>query len=338
MPRSIVTIGVFDGVHLGHRAILAHARRLADELDASGGVVAITFDRHPQAVLRPGSQPPRLLPTDEKVRRLRAAGADEVIVHAPDPALLGLTAEDFIRQIVDEHAPAAIIEGEDFRFGKGRRGDPAMLRALGERFGFRAIIEPKVEVGLTDRRLVPVSSSLVRWLVGHGRVMDAAICLAQPFALTARVAKGDQRGRTIGIPTANLDPADYAEFILPPDGVYAGAATIHPPRPEAESAERSNEDPDSHRQPPTYPAAISIGDKPTFAGRQLTVEAHLLDYTPPSMDHLYGQTITLTFNRWLRDQYPFPGVSALKGQIARDIAETRRLHDRRMLAPAALAG
>jgi riboflavin kinase/FMN adenylyltransferase len=300
--RSIVTIGMFDGVHLGHRAILAEARHRAAEAGVT--VTAVTFDQHPQAVLRPGSEPPRLLATPDKVRRLRDAGAQEVIVHDPSPELLTLAAEAFIAQIVEDHRPLAIVEGVDFRFGRGRRGDTPLLRELGERHGFEAVIIPKVEVPLHNHQLVTVSSSLCRWLVGHGRVADAARCLGEAFSLTARVAAGDRRGRTIGVPTANLEPADYAGYILPADGVYAGVATL-----------ATGE---------TFNAAISVGPKPTFAGRTLTVEAHLLDYTAPDPDALYDEPITLSFTRWLRDQYPFPSLEALKAQIARDLDATRK--------------
>lgn len=315
--RTVVTIGVFDGVHVGHRAILRHAREVAAASASGAGasgvarVIAITFDRHPQSILRPSSQPPRLLATDEKVRRLRAAGADEVVVLGPTPELLEQSAEDFIGNLVEQHRPLAIIEGEDFRFGKGRRGDPAMLHALGERLGFEAIVRRKLEVTLTNQLVVPVSSSVIRWLVGHGRVVDAARCLGEPFSLTARVVKGDGQARTLGVPTANLDPADYADFILPADGVYAGLASL----------------PGTDTSVPLHPAAISIGTKPTFAGRALTLEAHLLDYTPPkdAFDSLYGQTVTLRFTHWLRDQYAYPSLDPLLAQLKLDVAQTRRL-------------
>ncbi|MEX1015953.1 MAG: riboflavin biosynthesis protein RibF [Phycisphaeraceae bacterium] len=305
--RSVISIGNFDGVHLGHRAILAHARALARERDAE--MVVLTFDPHPARTLRPGTEPPRLTSVHEKVDRLQAAGADRVVVLEPTPAMLGQTAEQFVEKIVADFAPLAIVEGPDFRFGKGRAGDLAMLAELGRQFDFELIVEPRVEVALSDWAVVPVSSSLTRWLVGHGRVLDAARLLGGLFELTGSVATGEQRGRTIGVPTANLDPAAYSDHIVPADGVYAGTVTV----------------PDGQ----THPAAISVGVKPTFGQRQLVVEAHLLDYA----GNLYGETVTFRFARWVRDQYPFPNLDSLTRQIHRDVALTRHWHEQGLLAP-----
>lgn len=308
MPRSVLTIGYFDGVHLGHRALLARARDIAQRHGAQ--VVAITFDQHPAAILRPGSQPPRLLTAPEKVRRLRDVGADQVILLEPSPDLLAQSAEAFIQQLVEQHQPVAIVEGEDFRFGRGRVGDVNLLHDLGRQWGFETVVLPKQQVALADQLLVPVSSSIVRWLVGHGRLADAAHCMTHPFSLTGRVIRGEQQGRTLGIPTANLNPADYADFILPPDGVYAGYARLHAADPSTSASAVT-----------PVPAAISLGVKPTFPDRPLTLEAHLLDF----QGDLYDRSLTITFTRWLRDQYTFPSLDALKSQLARDLARVRSL-------------
>lgn len=314
MTRTVLTVGQFDGVHRGHGAILRQARRLADELGGAEGpggrVTAITFAQHPSAVLRAGSEPPRLLSTQEKTARLREAGADEVVVLGPTPQDLAQTAEAFIARLVEQYHPVAVVEGEDFRFGKGRTGDVGVLRELGDRFGFTTHVMPKERATLGDHTQVPVSSSLARWLVGRGRVCDAAACLGRAFALTAKVVRGDQRGRTIGVPTANLDAADLEGFILPADGVYAGFATL----PASGATGRE-----------AIPAAISVGDKPTFRGRELTVEVHLLDYRPEPFDALYGRTLTLTFERWLRDQYAYPDLESLIRQLGRDVDEARQV-------------
>lgn len=299
---SVLTIGNFDGVHAGHRAILSAAREHAGR--CGGRVVALAFDPSPVAVLRPGEQPPRLDSLDAKRTRLLSAGADQVAVIEPTPEVLGRSAEGFIAELVERYQPVAVVEGPDFRFGKGRVGDHALLAALGGGHGFEAVRVDRVTATLHDRQVVPVTSSLCRWLVGRGRVEDAARCLGRRFELTAAVVKGEQRGRTIGVPTANLDAEALEGFILPADGVYACEAVLVD---DADDAGR------------TFPAAVSIGVKPTFGQQVLTVEAHLLGFE----GDLYGQRITLRFARWLRDQYPFPGLAELKAQLARDITATR---------------
>lgn len=311
MPdRSVLTLGNFDGPHIGHFEILQRARAVADQHDAT--VTAITFDPPPIRVLRPGQEPPVITPLDQRLQHLRSGGADAVEVLTPTPEMLGESAERFIQQLVERHDPVAILEGPDFRFGHGRAGDMQMLEQLGRARGFEAITVPRVEATLGDLQTVAVSSSLVRWLVGRGRVADAAACLGRPFSLTATVVQGEQRGRQLGIPTANLDPHQLAPMIIPADGVYSGYASFdQSPRPQT---------PDPK---PQCPAAISVGVKPTFGQKTLTVEAHLLDHDAD----LYGQTITLHFARWVRDQYPFPGVDALRHQLQRDIQQVRDWHD-----------
>ncbi len=324
-PRSVITIGTFDGVHLGHRAILRRARAVADRADAQ--VLALMFDPSPLHTLRPDEAPPRILGRRDKARRLRDAGADDVVHLDPTPDLLGRTAEEFVASIVERYRPVAIVEGPDFRFGRERRGDAELLARLGERFGFTAHIEPGVEVALTDQWLAPVSSSLVRWLVGRGRVLDAARCLDRPFALEATVVHGEQKGRLLGTPTANLDMAALAEFILPADGVYAGTATIVPPDTDLASPDAQLKTQDSRLEAPnaeletTFAAAISVGTKPTLPDRPLTVEAYLLEFS----GDLYGRRVRIGFDRWIRDQLVYPDLDTLRRQIDRDAAEVDRL-------------
>lgn len=306
--ESIITIGNFDGVHAGHRAIVRAARGLADERLAR--VVAVTFDPPPVAVLKPCLIPPQVASLADRQRWLVDAGADEVVVLTPGPELLGLSAEQFIEKLIDEHGAVGFVEGEDFRFGKRRGGDMAMLAAMGESRGFAVRALGRVEVKLSDQSVAPVSSSLIRWLVGRGRVEDAGACLGRDWELTSTVVQGERRGRTIGIPTANLDPEGYRGMIVPMDGVYAGSAVL----------------PDGG----TFAAAISVGTKPTFGERRLTIEAHLIDYAGPSPDNpdsLYGQPLTLRFARWVRDQYPFPNADELVARLRRDIDLARRCHD-----------
>ena len=303
--RSIITIGNFDGVHLGHRSILRRARELAEQ--HSLALKAITFEPHPITVLRPQQAPPRLSDAEEKVELLRDAGVDEVLVLEPTQTLLAEEPEDFIGQLVRQHHPLVIVEGPDFRFGHNRRGDAAILESLGDRHGFTSIAVPRAETVLTDQLIAPVSSSTVRWLLGQGRVADAAICLARPYVLSADVAKGEQRGRTLGTPTANLDMTQLADRMLPADAVYAGHAVL----------------PDGQ----TRPAAISVGVKPTFGCVARLVEAYLLGFD----GDLYGRRLTLRFDRWLRDQQPFPSLDELRRQIQRDVEQVRYLEDAGLL-------
>ena len=297
--RSVVTVGNFDGVHIGHRAILLRARHLADQHNTT--LKVITFEPHPSTVLRPDAVPPRISDAEHKKRLLVDCGASQVDLLEPTGELLARQPTQFIEQLVDDYQPMAIVEGVNFRFGKGRAGDVQLLESLSQRLNFTCVVVDPVDVVLNDMLMATASSSLIRWLVEHGRVADAACCLGRAYTLTGHVITGDKRGRDIGMPTANLDPQDYNDLLVPADGVYGGFVDL----PEAR----------------TCPAAISIGLKPTFAGQSRCIEAHLLDFDAD----LYGQSIILHFTCWLRDQRPFFNVDALRRQLEHDIADTRRL-------------
>ena len=309
--RTVITIGNFDGVHRGHGRILARARQIADARGAS--VVAMAFDPHPATVLRPGTEPPRLLGRAQKISCLQEAGADSVVILTPTPQLLGQSPDQFVRDLVRTHRPVAFVEGPNFRFGHGRRGDVARLRELGKEHGFDMEVVEAVELALNDLLLVPVSSSLVRWLVALGRVADAARCLGRPYGLGGSVVHGDRRGRSLGVPTANLLAAPQ-EHVVPADGVYAGLVKV----PEGT----------------VHAAAISVGNRPTFPGTERLVESHVLDFTAD----LYGQRIEVRFCRWLRDQQPFPDAGSLKAQLSRDVARTRDLWNAGLLEQVAQSG
>jgi riboflavin kinase/FMN adenylyltransferase len=329
MPQSVLTIGNFDGPHRGHLAIIREARRMADSTGAQ--VKVLTFDPPPLKLLRPDALPPAICSLEHRIAALEAGGADEVIVIEPTRELLGLDAEAFVQQIVDQHHPLAILEGPDFRFGKGRSGDLDRLRKLGQRFGFEAIEVPRVTAELADQQQVPISSSLVRWLIGRGRVADAQRCLGRSFTLTATVVRGEQRGRQLGFPTANLDPIALAGYIIPADGVYACEAYVESAEgPRGRGAESRTATAEASTKlhhssfiphPSVFPAAVSIGTKPTFDKKQLTVEAHLIDFD----GDLYGRRLILNFAHWLRDQYPFPSREALVSQLHRDVAQAKAL-------------
>jgi riboflavin kinase/FMN adenylyltransferase len=290
-----LSIGNFDGVHAGHRALIALARQVAGH---SGKVVAVTFEPLPAARLRPEAAPARLSTAEARRRLLVEAGADEVLELEPTPDLLGQSPEGFVAMLRSRLPFGAIVEGEDFRFGKGRAGDVAMLRAIGERDGFRTLVMPGIEIELGDLTMGRAASSLVRWMLRQGRVDDAARLLGRPYAIAGVTASGDRRGRTLGFPTANLADGSWGGTLLPADGVYAGVATL----------------PDGRERI----AAISIGTKSTFGGTRRTCEAHLPGESLP-LDW-YGWPIGLAFTRWVRGQMRFAGPEAIAAQIARDLA------------------
>jgi len=305
MPnRNVVTIGNFDGVHVGHRRILEVASALATE--RAGQVIAITFEPAPAAAL--GMQPsPRLMTRAAKEQTLREAGATKIVTLEPTRELLALSPEAFVEQLVAQQQPAAVVEGENFRFGAKRQGDMAMLKSLGQQYGFDAIAIDPVRAVLHDLWAMPVSSSLVRELLSHGRVADATRVLGQPHRLEATVVQGEKRGRTIGVPTINLSNDELEGAMIPYPGVYAGMAEL----PDGEAV----------------PAAISVGFKPTFGEHELVIEAHLLGFT----GDLYDHRATLRFGRWLRDQHPFPSTELLARQLHRDIGHVRRWHETGLL-------
>jgi riboflavin kinase/FMN adenylyltransferase len=245
-------------------------------------------------VLRPELAPPRLTPIEFKNRLLAEVGVEHLVVLPPSPDVLNLSAEAFWAILRDEVRPAHLVEGETFTFGKGRGGTIAKLREWSQGTSIQVTIIDPVEVPLLDLNVVPVSSSLVRWLIANGRVRDASICLNRPYALFGPVVKGFQRGRQLGFPTANLQVESQ---LLPADGVYAARCTV---------------------AGKTYPTAVSIGTLPTFNETTRQVEAHLIGFD----GDLYGQTLQVEMIDWLRDQRKFPSLDALKHQLAKDLQET----------------
>ncbi len=295
--RAAITIGNFDAVHVGHAALIAAARTVVGE---DRRVIVLCFDPNPLTVLRPEAAPPRLTTFAQRERALKALGATDVVPLRPTPEFLQQSPEQFIEWCAANWHPSAIVEGPDFRFGRARAGSIETLRELEQRFGYRTIIVDPVDVSLTDQSLVRASSSLVRWLIAHGRIQDACRVLGRPYEIEATIAPGDKRGRILGFPTANLS---MPEQLLPADGIYAGRALR-----EGVGA---------------WPAAISVGSKPTFGVNARTCEAHLLDYDGPVDD--YGWHIRLNFTHWLRDQLMFPNVESLVAQMHRDLAQARTI-------------
>lgn len=311
-PGHALTIGVFDGVHVGHRTVIEKVKSLADDLGV--GSALVTFDPHPARVLRPELAPELLTGLDQKLELLAETGLDTVVVVPFDRARAGESAEEFIDAVLVACLGArAVVVGEDFHFGKGRLGNVDLLAQVGAHAGFDVyghglVARPPDSWDLTGHGDVDfadlgprVSSSAIRRALIVGEVALAARLLGRPHEVRGEVATGDQRGRTIGFPTANImvEPG----FAVPGDGVYAGWYVR----------------PDGSR----HPAAINIGRRPTFyehADHSL-IEAHLIDFN----GDLYGQRARVQFVRRLRGEQRFDGIDALRAQLDRDIDEARSL-------------
>lgn len=332
MPKTILTIGNFDGVHVGHQALIARACALRDQVKADR-VMALVFDPSPQVILT-GRAPERLSTFVQRAEWLCAAGADVVERLEPTRELLSLDPDEFVLQAIARWNAVGFVEGTDFCFGKARAGNAEMLCSLASRFGSVAEIVPPVEVALNDHHVAQARSSLVRWLIAQGRVSDAARVLGRPYQLLGTVVQGDRRGRTIGFPTANL----RTELCVPADGVYAARATL----------------PDGR----SLAAALSVGTKPTFGRHERTVEAFLFDPAEPvsqraqvagtgetpvpprgqtrtdetrdtwrPIDGLdeYGWMLRLDLLAWVRDQARFASLPELLAQLSRDCARVREI-------------
>jgi riboflavin kinase/FMN adenylyltransferase len=326
MPNAC-TIGTFDGVHVGHAALVARCRDFARATNARA--IALAFDPHPMTQLSPANAPARLITWERKRSLLLAAGADEVVRLEPTPDLLSKTGDEFLVWVFERCNPALLVEGADFHYGKGRDGNVRTLAAFAGSRGARVEVIPGVEVALGDHQIARASSSLVRWLITQGRVSDARTVLGRPYALEGTVVPGDRKGRTIGVPTCNL----ATECLLPLDGVYTGLATL----PTGES----------------LPAAIAVGARPTVAGTQRRAEVHILRPTLPTNDveiatstqplawaplagvPEYHWPLRVELHAFVRDEVKFPTWEHLRAQITRDIHRVRTLTGR--LAPEAIA-
>ncbi len=305
LPRSVLTIGNFDGVHRGHQEIMAVARRLARAESAL--LVVLTFQPHPLSVIAPSKAPPCLTPPDEKLRCLAEAGADIVVVAAATRALLALSPEEFVARAAEQLKPCRVVEGRTFGFGRGRSGTVGTLARLAAQHGFEVTVVPPVKVDLESGQATEVSSSLIRRLVASGQVQQAAIALGRRYAVIGPVVHGARRGGKTGFPTANLSVTDH---LVPGDGVYAGVAC------QQASGQAGAAAP--------MPAAISIGTAPTFHSdiepAERKIEAYLIDVDAD----LYGQRLRLEFGRRLRPQRGFDSAEALAAQVSHDVEAVRQ--------------
>jgi riboflavin kinase/FMN adenylyltransferase len=293
-PACAVTVGNFDGVHLGHAAIVRQVCAAARRLDVPA--VAFTFDPHPAALVRPDAAPAPLTTTARRAALLRSLGVDAVVVQPTDRTLVSLPAEGFYEDILRGRLRArAIVEGADFRFGANRSGDIHLLEILCRRDGLTLeTVSAVVADGL------PVSSSRLRGLIAEGAVREASLLMTSPYRLTGTVVEGARRGATIGFPTANLSGI---ATLLPAAGVYAACVTL----------------PDRT----THPAAVHVGPNISFGETRISVEAHLIGFTGT----LYGASLDVDFLDRLRDTRRFDSIDALKTQLSADVARALQVVD-----------
>jgi riboflavin kinase/FMN adenylyltransferase len=290
----VASIGNFDGVHLGHASLLGQTKRLAGQLGSPA--VACLFDPHPIAILRPELAPKRLTSVEERARRMAELGIDYLVVCHTSTDLLGLSAEAFFDALVRTNLKCqGLVEGENFCFGKERRGDVGLLRRLCDATGIDFRV---AEMESFDGKMI--SSTLIRDLLAVGDVGEASKMMGTPHRISGIVSHGEARGRTLGFPTANLNDIDV---VLPAIGVYAGIAT-------AGGCD--------------HPAAIHIGESPTFrSGAPGRVEVHLIDFD----GDLYDQSISVKFIDRIRGVVRFDSAASLADQLQKDLRLARHLLD-----------
>ena len=295
----VATIGEFDGVHRGHQRLVERAREIAQARNLP--VVVITFDPHPDEVVRPGSHPPLLTTSRRRAELLAGLGADAVLVLPFSLEFSRLSPDEFIRVVLSERLHAAVVVvGENFRFGHKAAGDVSLLARLGEKYDFTAEGVPLLVVdGVT------ISSTYIRERLAVGDVVAAAQALGRPHRVEGVVVRGHMRGRGLGFPTANLETPPYTA--TPADGVYAGWLTSL----DLDGSEVSR-----------WPAAISVGTNPTFGVGDRTVEAYALDRD--DLD-LYGAHAAIDFAARLRGTERFHSIEALVTQMHQDVSQARAL-------------
>jgi len=296
VSEDVAIIGVFDGVHRGHQAVIAQARALAGD----GDVVAITFDPHPRRVLSPQDAPSMLISLEERIDALRDAGVDDVVVVPFTRELSAMSPREFVEDFIVRRAGTqVVVVGENFRFGHRASGDVDTLRELGVELGFT--VHGLQVRGDSDR----FSSTRVREALAGGDLSQVTLILGRPFTYRGEVVHGDHRGRTLGVPTANLEvPTDRA---VPADGVYAGWVRV------------------LDGACPRMPAAISVGENPQYGGVQRRIEAHVLDRD--DLD-LYGAVVEVGFTARLRGQQVFDSEEAFIDQMHADVDQARALASR----------
>lgn len=292
-----LTIGNFDGVHLGHQRILQETVLAARR--SGGPAVAITFDPSPAAVLRPEQAGGRLTPLAERLRLIARCGIDATVVVRPDPTFLAMEPEVFVERVLHETFGAVnVVEGPDWRFGKARAGDIGLLARLGTRYEFKVVVVRPLFTKIQDGEPVAVSSTLIRWLLAAGQIEDANRLLGRPYTLFGPVGHGANVGTKIGFPTLNIRTDD---MVLPADGIYACRCKVGKE---------------------WLAAATHIGPAPTLGRASRAVEAHLLDR---EVGDLYGETVALECRARLREIRHFASVDDLVTQMKADVAQVKEL-------------
>lgn len=294
--ETLLTVGVFDGVHLGHQRLLTHLRNEAQQRDLLTGVV--TFKSHPQKVLSPGRKLLWLSNLETRTNLLRSFGIDVIVTLPFTPQLAELTAREFVQLLKDYLKMRGLVVGPDFALGKNREGSADQLRLLGQEMGFIVEVVPPV---VLDGEVI--SSSAVRLALAQGDMETVEKLFGRPFSLSGQVVTGDRRGRVLGFPTANLDVEP--EQALPSDGVYVTAAHIN------------------HE---SLPSVTNIGVRPTFGGGKHLVETYLLDYE----GQLHEQRLRIDLLDKLRDEKHFDTAEELQAQIRKDVEQARAILDKRM--------
>lgn len=290
---AALSVGVFDGVHLGHQALLCELRQTASALGVPS--IALTFRDHPLQLLAPPYAPQMLCDPEQKARRIMGLGVDHCAMFEFTPEFAALKAEQFLQEIVHELCQAkAIICGPDFHFGQDGLGDIELLKQMADRLGFGVMVAHRVSDGQGEIR-----STRVRGHVFRGEVEMVESLLGRPYLLTGVVGEGDKRGRTIGYPTANITAS--RRRLVPADGVYAVQVRL------------TNE---THLRT----GMLNIGNRPTFAGDDTRIEVHIFDYS----GDLYGQPLEVFFRRQLRGEIRFEGIDGLVEQLRKDEAECRQ--------------
>ena len=288
---SVLTIGVFDGVHLGHQSLIAKVIGEAHAQNAAAGV--LTFRNHPDSVLNPNFQPQYITSIEERIRLIEELGADFVVPVSFDKEVAGLRASKFAELLRGKLRMRGLVVGPDFAMGYKREGNVDTLTTIGAELGFSVSV-----VDLLSEGGVAVHSTSIRKALVDGSVADAAKKLGRNFAIIGTVVKGDRRGRTLGFPTANIEVRPH--MAIPGNGIYATRAFVN-----GEG----------------YLAATSIGTRPTFDGRGRTIEAYLLGFD----SNLYNMELRLEFVQRLRDELKFDSVDALLEQMELDVEQTRTL-------------
>ena len=301
LGRTVIAVGMYDGVHRGHQKLIGAAVSRARAMRRP--CLLLTFDPHPAEVVRPGSHPAILTSLDRKAELVSELGVDAMCVLPFTPEFMRLSPETFTHTVLVEQLHAAqVVVGENFTYGHKAAGNVQTLTVEGRRFGFAV---EGIPLAAVDDDAVTISSTYIRACVAAGDMVSAARALGRPHRVDGVVVRGDRRGKEMGYPTANVESPPFTA--IPADGVYAGHLVTRDPRSGA-SRER-------------FPAAISVGSNPTFQGSRRTVEAFVLDYD----GDLYGEHVGVEFAERLRPMAAFPDVESLLTAMAKDVSDTRQI-------------